>query len=110
MRLIVFLITAVTQVVVAVSCFFVLLVGLNGYSERQATPGLFFYIVFSLVTIFGISLIGGVTAKYFLDKNWMGKAVASVVAIVTSSILGAVVLVGGMLVAFVVAEAIRGMR
>ena len=110
MRFIVFLITAVTQVVVAVSCFFVLLVGLNGYSERQATPSLIFYIVFSLISIIGMSFIAGFAAKYFLDKNWMGKGIASMVGIITSSILGAVVVVGGMFVAFAVAETLRGMR
>jgi hypothetical protein len=110
LRLIVFLITALTQVVVAVSCFFVLLVGLNGYSERQATPSLIFYIVFSLIGIFGMSFIAGVTAKYFLDKHWMSKAIAAVVATLTSSILGALLIIGGMFVAFVVAETLRGMR
>jgi hypothetical protein len=110
LRLIVFLITAITQVVGAVSCFFVLLVGLNGYSERQATPSLIFYVVFSLISIFGMSFIACVTTKYFVDKNWMGKAVASVVAIITSSIVGALIVIGGMFVAFVVAETLRGTR
>ena len=110
MRLIVFIITTVTQAVVAITCFFFLLVGLNGYSERQATPSLIFYIVFSFITILGMSFIAGLAAKYFLDKSWMGKGIASVVGIITSSILGAVVVVGGMFVAFVIAEMQRGMR
>ena len=110
LRLIVFLLTAVTQTVVAVTCFFLLLVGLNGYSERHATTSLIFYIVFSFITIPGISFIAGLATKYFLDKKGMGKGIASLVGIITSSILGAVVVVGGMFVAFVIAEIQRGLR
>ena len=43
MRIIVFLIAAVAQIAAAVFGLFILLLGLNGFSEREATPALIFF-------------------------------------------------------------------
>jgi hypothetical protein len=46
-------------------------------------------------------------AKTFLDRKRLGKVGASVFAVVSSSIVGVVIVVAGMFAAFVLAEVLR---
>ena len=110
MRVIVFSIVAVVQMALAAFGLFVLLVGLNGYSERQATPGLIAYVVLCLVTIPGMGAVGAVAARSLVERKSFGKAGASVGAIMGVSILGVGILVVGVIGAFVMAEVLRRMR
>jgi hypothetical protein len=107
LRTVVFLISAVIQLTAAAFAFFVLLVGLNGYSERQAIPSLIFYVIFSLASVLVMSAIGCMAAKTFFDRKRLGKVGASVFAVVSSSIVGVVIVVAGMFAAFVLAEVLR---
>ena len=110
MRVIVFSIVAVIQLAVAAFGLFVLLVGLNGYSERQATPGLIAYVVLCLATIPGMGAAGAVAARLLVERKGFGKAGASVSAIIAVVILGVVILVTGVIAAFVIAEVLWKMR
>jgi hypothetical protein len=107
MRIIVFSTVAVVQLAVAALGLFVLLVGLNGYSERHATPGLIAYVVLCLATVPGMGALGAMVARVLVEKKRFGKAGASVGAIVGVVILGIVVLVTGVVAAFVIAEVLR---
>jgi hypothetical protein len=110
MRVIVFSIVAVVLLAVGAFGLFVLLVGLNGYSERQATPGLIAYVVLCLLTVPGMGAIGAVAARALVEKKRFGKVGASVGAIIGVAILGVVIMVTGVIVAFLLAEVLRGMR
>ena len=110
MRIVVFLISAVVQLVAAAVGLFVLLIALNGYSERQAMPSLIFYGIFCLLIVLVISAVGCLVAKSLLKRNWVGKVGASIVAIVSSSIVGVVLVGVAMFVAFALAETLRGMK
>jgi hypothetical protein len=100
-------VTAVVEFVAAVFGFFVLLVGLNGFSERQATPSLIFYIVFCLVSSLVISFLGTVAAKTIVKKQWLGKAVTAVVSILFTSMIGVVFVVVAVFASFILAEFLR---
>ncbi len=107
MRIIVFIITAFIQLAVAVPGFFGLLLGLNGYSEKDATPSLIFYIALAFLSALGLGAISAYTAKRLAEKPSLGKFGASIIAIIGFAILGAVILFVGWFAALFLAEAIR---
>jgi hypothetical protein len=108
MRVAVFLIVAVVLLGTGALGLFVLLLGLNGYSEAQATPGLIAYIVLGLVTVPGLGAAGAIFARVLVEKKGFGKVGAAAGAITCMAILGVVVLATGVIVAFVLAEVLRG--
>ena len=110
MRIIVFLIAAVAQIAAAVFGLFILLLGLNGFSEREATPALIFFIVLSLASVVGDGVIGVVLANRLANSTKFGVGAAAVVATLSVVILGVVILVAGVFVAFVLANVVHGMK
>ena len=110
MRLTVFIITAAIQLLVAILGFFVLLLGLNGYSERDSTPSLALYLVFGVITVAGTGTAGAFVAKSLVRSNRLGKVASATSTIIGFSILGVVILFLALILAISLAEAIRKMR
>lgn len=110
MRIIVFILTAILELAAGVFGFFVLLLGLNGYSERQATPGLIFYIVFCLAGSLSTSFLGTIAAKTVVKKGWLGKPGAAIISIVFTSIIGVLLVVVALFLGFIIAEFLRRTR
>jgi hypothetical protein len=109
MKIIIYLVTALITLAATVAGFFVLLLGLNGYSERQATPSLILYLVASLLTVLGFGALAAFSANLLVKKNW-GTGPAVLIATISSSIVAGVVLIAGLFAAFALAEVLRGMR
>ena len=107
MRITVFIVTGIVAIAAAVFGLFVLLLGLNGYSERQATPSLIFYTVFCLVASLILSFLGTIAAKAIVNKQWLGKAAAAIVSIVLASTIGVVLVVVAVFASFILAEFLR---
>ena len=110
MRIIVFSITAVLLLGMAVVGLIVLLVGLNGYSERHATPGLIVYLAICLATVPGMGAVGSAKARSLVESKALGKVRASAGVIIGVGISGVMILMVGVVVAFVMAEVLRAMR
>lgn len=110
MRLTVFLVTALLSVAAAIFGFFILLLGLNGFSERQATPSLIFYIVFCLTSLLILSFLGTLIAKAFVEKGWMNKAWAAIVSILSTSIVSGLLVIVAVFAGFALAEFLRTNR
>ena len=107
MRIIVFFITAFIQLAVAVFSFFILLLGLNGFSEQDATPSLIFYIALGFLSALGLGAASAYTAKRLAEKSSLGKFVSSLIAIIGCLIVGAVILAVGWFAALILADTIR---
>ncbi|MGI8674451.1 MAG: hypothetical protein ACR2KD_04045 [Thermoleophilaceae bacterium] len=107
MTLIVFLLTAVIQLVVAALGFFMLLLGLNGYSEADATPGIVFYFAVSLLCAFGLGAASAVAAKRLAANASLGRLGALAIAVSGFSLAGVVVLSLGWGAALTLAEVAR---
>ncbi len=110
MRIIVFIITAVIQLAAAAAGFLALLLGMNGYSEKQATPSLVFYIALSVMSALGLGGASAFAAKRLVERKSFGSLWASTTAVLGFSILGGLILIAGVFVAVIVAEVIRGMK
>jgi len=110
LRIIVFIITAVIQLAAATAGFFALLLGLNGYSEKQAMPGLIFYIGLSVVSALGLGVASAFAAKFLVERKSFGSLWASATTVIGFSILGALILIAGFFAALILAEVMRGMK
>ena len=110
MRVIVFSIVAIVLFGAAALGLFILLVGLNGYSEAQATPSLIAYVVLCLATAPGMGTVGATAARVLVEKKGFGKGGAAVCAITGVTIVGVIMLVTGVIVSFVIAEVLWRMK
>ncbi len=109
MKIVFFILIAIIQLVVAVSGFFILLLGLNGFSERDATPSLIVYLVVSAMTVLGDGAVGLALGNWLVRKKNLaaGGVVGNIVAVVLGVVVLVVTLFGGFLLASVVHDARR---
>jgi hypothetical protein len=110
MRIVVFVVNAVIQLAAAAAGFLLLLLGLNGFGERQANPSLLFYIVLSVGSAVGLGGASAFASKWLAGKKSLGGLGASAIAVVVFAVLGVLILVVGFFVALFIAEAMRGRR
>ena len=110
MRVIVFLVVAVVQSAAGAFGFLMLLLGLNGFSEREATPGLGLYIVLGVGSALGLGLAAALAAGWLVTRKQMGGFGAAVIAVAGSSVVGVAVLFAGFLAAVMLASFMHGSR
>jgi site-specific recombinase len=110
MRIIVFVLNAVIQLAAAAVGFLLLLLGLNGFSERQSNPSLLFYITLSVGSAAGLGVASAFASKWLAGKKSLGGLGASAIAVVGFAIVGVLILVVGFFVALFIASAMRGSR
>ena len=103
MKIFVFIITALIQLAAAACGFFMLLLGLNGFSESQAAPGIIFYIIFGIASAAGVGAGSVYLAKRLVEKSSLGSFGASAIAILGGAVVGGVILFGGFIVAILLA-------
>ena len=107
MQILVLIFTVVFQLTAAAIGFFLLLVGLNGYSERQATPSLILYVILSLISAFALGAASPFAAKRLAKRTSLGSFGSSAIVIVAFSIIGVIVLFVGFFASFALAEVLR---
>jgi len=107
MKFIPFTITALVNIGVGVVLFFALLLGLNGYSEQQATPGLILFIVWVLLVSLLTAFLSVVATNFLTTKTSMNFWIAALISIFVFVIVGAVLSVVGWFVSIFVTEALR---
>ncbi|HLM58921.1 MAG TPA: hypothetical protein VK422_22650 [Pyrinomonadaceae bacterium] len=110
MRIIVFIVVAAVQLAAAAFVFLILIMGMNGFSERDANPGLLFYIVLALASSAGLGLAGAMFAKWLTASRGMGGLGAAAIAVVSSSTVGLVVLGVAFFGAMMVTSIMHGSR
>jgi hypothetical protein len=110
MRIIVFVLNAVIQFAAAAAGFLLLLLGLNGFSERQANPSLLFYIALSVGSAAGLGVASAFASKWLAQKKSMGGLGASAISVPVFAAVGVLILIAGFFVALFIASAMRGSR
>jgi hypothetical protein len=110
MRIIVFALNAVIQLAAAAAGFFMLLLGLNGFTERQANPGLLAYIILSAGSAVGLGFASALASKWLVQKRSMGALGASAVVVPILAAFGVLVLAAIFIIAVIIASAMRGSR
>jgi Na+-translocating ferredoxin:NAD+ oxidoreductase RnfE subunit len=110
MRIVVFIIAAVIQLVAAAFGFLILLLSMNGYSEEQATPSLILYIALSVLSALALGGAGAFAAKRLAERTSLGGFGASAICVICSAILGVLILIVVFFASIVFAEIVRSMR
>jgi hypothetical protein len=110
MGILVFLITSVIQLLVASFGFVVLLLALNGYSERFATPGIIVYTLISIIIVLGLASIATLVARIIVNKKHLSNLAAGSLSALGFSIVGGVLLVAVFFVSIGTAELLRTLR
>jgi hypothetical protein len=101
------IITAILNGIIGAVVFFILLISMNGFSERQATPGLLLFIIWVVLTAIMAGVLSFLTVKYLIDKKSMGAIVAALMAVTIFTIIGGISNIVGMLAAILLATALR---
>ena len=110
MRIILFTLTALIQLAAAAAGFLLLLLGMNGYNERDALPGLYLYAALGLGSALGLGLASAFAARWLVNKRSFGGWGASATAVFGFAVLGGVILVVSFFAAIALAEVMRGTR
>lgn len=110
MKILVFILTGLIQLTGAAVGLFLLLVGMNGYSERQAMPSLVFYVALSVATALGLAGGSPFVAKRLAARSSIGSFGASAIVVTSSAILGVAILVALFFASFLLAEILRGLK
>lgn len=110
MRIIVFTLTAVIQLAATAAGFVILLLSMNGYNERDATPGIYLYIALGLVSALGLGLGSAFAARRLVERKSYGRLAAAATSVLGFSVLGGLILVFSFIAAIVLAEVVRGRR
>ncbi|HLL76118.1 MAG TPA: hypothetical protein VK421_12740 [Pyrinomonadaceae bacterium] len=110
MRIIVFILNALIQLAAAAAGFLLLLLGMNGYNERDAAPGLYLYVALGLLSAVALGVASAFAAKWLVERRSFGRAAAAATAVLGSSALGGLILIVSFFAAIALAESMRGTR
>ena len=110
MGILVLILTVVFQLTAAAIGLFLLLVGLNGYSERQATPSLILYIILSLTSASALGAASPFASKRLAKRTSLGRFGSAAIIVVAFSFIGVIVLFVGFFASFALAEFLRASR
>jgi hypothetical protein len=107
MKAIPFIITGLMNVGIGVALFFLLLLGLNGFTGKQAEPGLILFIVWVLLVSLLSAISSVVLTNYFVSKKSMNFWLAALLSVLIFVAAGAVFNWVGWFVSILVTSAMR---
>ena len=107
MKIATFLITALTNAAISFVLFFMLLLGMNGFHESEATPGLLLYIVWGLLSAIITGVLGILLANYLATKKSVNKILATLICSLIFIMVGAGSVVVSFFAAVLLASALR---
>lgn len=107
MKIATFLITALVNVGISIVMFFMLILSLNGFSGKQAEPGLLLFIVWGLLSAIITGILSFLLANYLTTKKALGKIAAAAISIAVFVIVGGIFTVVGFFAAVFLVSALR---
>lgn len=84
-KIIACLLTLVANVVAGLAVFFVMLIGMNGYSESDATFGIVAYVVLAVLVTILMSVSAVLLVQYLQKRKFSGVAAATIAVLVFSA-------------------------
>ena len=107
MKFIPFLIVGLGNVVIGIVLFFLLIVSLNGFSGKQAEPGLILFIIWVLVNALLTAFLSIATTNYFSTKKSLNFWLATLISILVFLTVGAAINFVGLIAAVILVDAMR---
>ena len=106
MKIISGIITFVLMFAGGIALFFFLMIALNGFSERETTPAMVFYIVWLIFFAVISAVVSFFLTKFLIAKSF-NAILALILSIITASGIGLAIDFGGLIVSSVIASEIR---
>ena len=107
MKIAVAIVSALFTLGQSVIWFVLALLALNGFSEREANPALLMLGIVAFVSVVASAFVGRGIASRLLARKPELKGWAVLISVVLTSVLAAMALFGGLLVAVSVASLMR---
>lgn len=107
MKIISFLTTALLSIIIGAAMFFMLLLSLNGFTGKQAEPGLMLFVVWVLLASLGAGVLSFLSAKYLAEKKSLNRWWAALTAIAGFVIIGVIINAIGFFAAVFLTSAMR---
>ena len=102
-KIIAFIVTLLLNVAIGVVVFFMMLMGMNGFSESDANYGFVTYIVLAVLVSLVTATLAAVST-HLLMKRAFGSVVASLIGIVCFTVIGGVLKVVCSIIGIFVAD------
>ena len=102
-----FLIVSLGNIAVGAVLFFFLLLALNGFSGKQAEPGLILFVAWILLSAFAAGILSVFTANRFASKKALNKWLAALVSILVFLVVGAAFDFAGLIAAIILVDALK---
>lgn len=90
MKILTFLFTFGINLGIAFCLLFFMLLGLNGYSEKDANWGIFLYLALGILSAVLTGVVSVFAANYLVDKKQFAAWSASLTAIIAFVVIGSV--------------------
>lgn len=90
MKAITFITTALINLGIGAAAFFMLIISLNGFTGKQAEPGLILFIIWTLLTAVFTGLLAFMSAGFLIDKKSLHPALAALMVIVIFVVIGTI--------------------
>ena len=107
MKITALLMTAILNGIIGAGLFFFLLIAMNGFREREATPGLILFIIWVVLTSIIAGVLSFLTVKYLINKKSLSAIVSALISVAIFIIVGGISNVVGMFAAILLATALR---
>lgn len=88
----------------------VLVLALNGFSERQAMPGMLVYVVLCFLTAVGSAALSALLTKKLVQRRGMTDIGAGAISMAGFTAIGVVLIVIYLFLAVGIAELMRSLR
>ena len=86
-----FLITVLINAALGAALFFMLIISLNGFTGKQAEPGLILFIVWALLGSIMTGVCSFLSVKYLIEKKSFNQWLAALLAITIFVTVGAAI-------------------
>jgi len=106
-KAITFLVTALVNIGIGAVLFFILIISLNGFTGKQAEPGLVFFTLCILLVSLASGVLSFLSANYLAQSKSFNSWLAALLAITVFVIVGAAVNFVGAVAAVFLASAMR---
>lgn len=107
MKVIPFLVTGFLLALAGFVLYFVLNGQLDGFTSKQAQPGIILFIGFWVVFALIAAILSGIAANYFIEKKEKSLAIASLISIPVFFVVGLIAMIIGLAISVAVADAFR---
>lgn len=99
--------TAIINVGISVFLFFMLLLSLNGFTSKQAEPGLILFVVWVLISSLAAAILSVLTLNYLAGAKSFNQWLAALIAVAVFVVGGAAINFAGIFVAAFFVSAMR---